>query len=185
MDHRLPPPPPSPIQSAFRTTYLNAFNQIFDNSINVNCICKTTCINNNLVATTSKISNHLLSTHNNDDDDEFMDTDDDEDLPEIQKTKRPTTNVSNFLDEMEKKLIDLDLIELNDPQISKSQCDCSCFENMRCVYNVLKSCFQNSSTNLNECLLNFEQKWSNFKFIASDATRCCDYYGKLIVYFFK
>lgn len=174
-----PPPPPPPLNtnmlrqerqtnSALRATYLNAFNQIFDNSINVNCICKTTILNANtntkkftpsststLKFTPLRSGNRQQNIHN-----DFMSSDEDEnETTEQSKTQK---NVTNFLDEIEKKLIELELLPADDPIISKMQCDCSCFENLRCVYNVLKSCFRNSSVNINECIANFEIKWSRY-----------------------
>lgn len=171
---------PASSPNAFRSTYLNAFNQIFDNSINVNCICKTTVINLNKTIPT-RISHKQIFDNCNDD---FMSSDEEENtINSLVKVQQ--SNVSNFLDEIEKKLTELELIPADDPRISTSQCDCSCFENLRCVYNVLKNSFRNSlyDDNLEECCKNFETKWSSFKFLSTDPSRCCDYYGTTIFHY--
>jgi len=182
-----PPPPPPPISlpphismmherpthASLRATYLNAFNQIFDNSINVNCICKTTTISTTNSKNSMKKLNMNVSSspgyHQSNTHDDFMSSEDENGVSEDSIIQNLTNNlnntnnsVTNFLDEVEKKLIELELLPLDDPTISKMQCDCSCFENLRCVYNVLKSCFRNSANNLNECIANFEKKWSRY-----------------------
>lgn len=180
-----PPPPPATGShpETFRSNYLNAFSQIFNDSLNVNCICKTTV--HSSIKQTFKL-NKLNPFDNQDfmsDDDDDDDADTEQYSDEIRNLIRTQQSIeSNLLSQVEQKLTELDLLAPNDSRILKSQCDCSCFDNLRLVYNQLKNSFR-SSANLDECIRVFEQKWCSFKFLSSDPSRCCDYYGTTVFHY--
>lgn len=66
----------------------------------------------------------------------------------------------------------------------KKICDLSCFENLKYIHNVLKSCFSvaNDQSEGNFAGKQFEAKWTEFKFL-SENPKSCDYYGTTIYHY--
>lgn len=179
-----PAPPPAPSlpnptsQGSLRTTYINLFNQILDNSININCICKTTQRIN------EKNLNQNSHSRQRYDHSDFMDDDEDNsDSADIEMRN---------IEEHEVREIQLNSLTLAQPPIVhlaetfgrkqyKKICDLSCFENLKYIHNVLKNCFNNSN-DIDKAKGNFEEKWNSFKFLRDDP-KSCDYYGTTIYHY--
>ena len=166
--------PPPPNISAMRNSYITMFNHILDNSININCICKTT---------TKQHSKDTRQPIN-----DFMDDDDEDD-----DRNENDIEMRADVDAAEAQLTQLDLLSesTNDPENSdikilpqrqhKKVCDLGCFENLRYVHNLLKRCF-NNDFELDECIKLFEVKWAELKFLNKDP-RSCDYFGSTIFHY--
>lgn len=176
-----PPPGTPPTLNSIRTTYINLFNQILDSSININCICKTTQKqNNNGDNTRAKTAEARANRYP--DDQDFMDDESDSD--------------SAYQNDVEMRAVDVDQarqIELSSlvqkaemfgTNQQKKICDLSCFENLKYIHNVLKSCFSvaNDQSEGNFAGKQFEAKWTEFKFL-SENPKSCDYYGTTIYHY--
>lgn len=155
-NNRIPPVFPGTLNS-LRMTYMNLFNQILDNSININCICKTT----------SKNVENAHSLENVFERNDFLS--DSEDV-EMENSSDPQSHLENL--DYESKAVNFNRI-----------CDLSCFESMRYIHFVLKNCFYDlNEENLAEKCAKFEHSWENFKFLTKNPASC-DYYGTTIFHY--
>ncbi|CAF1027490.1 unnamed protein product [Brachionus calyciflorus] len=164
--NQLPPPLPNTL-SSLRMTYMSLFNQILDNSININCICKTT----SKIAENTTSENAPKNMNQVFDRNDFMSDSDDSDEEMNTESKVSEAHIQNLDHDLDKN-----------PYLNR-MCDLSCFENMRYVYFVLKNCFQGlDEQNLEEKILKFDQLWLNFKFINKNP-KSCDYYGTTLFHY--
>lgn len=197
-----PPPSPPPLPpnqsnrapgtlNAIRQTYMNLFNQILDNSININCICKTTTLRRPSGMSPAPNKKFKHNSHKKIFDyDNFLsdeEDDDDESSNELKKNETDTTadlgsafaysyGIGSFLRDS-----DYDEVGLN-----QNLCDLSCFEKMRFVHAKLKESvivrsqqtyfYDNSRDD------QFERLWMTFKFLSKCPTSC-DYYGTTIFHY--
>ena len=219
-----PPPPPRPSPQSFylpsaaaasmsnlldnsnalRSSYVNVFNQILDNSINVNCICKTTkecspsspasrrppSSSSSSQSTRKKTRVDLTKVFDRANDNHFMSGDEDDHEQENAESTASSSSASHandvFMGGGGGGLADLDvesdaLLSINNCRINKI-CDLSCFENMKYVNFALKNCFVRSD--LAESELKFEHVWNSFKFLRK-YPKSCDYYGTTIFHLVK
>jgi hypothetical protein len=202
-----PPPPPEPpvnlIQNlaALRTTYIGIFNQILDNSLNINCICKTTKETTTPPPDTPKekqtaderklIFDQANSFMSDDDDDD----EEDDSVVMTDENAAPVSAAAAITERQQSRInvggisladikltnldIESDLLNTNNCKINKI-CDLSCFENMKYVHFTLKNCFHGPSLEENEA--NFNRVWHSFKFLAK-YPKSCDYYGTTIYHY--
>jgi hypothetical protein len=163
--------------NAIRNTYINLFNQILDNSININCICKTT-LNRSVKSLTTRANKRVKFSNNNRqqffDKANFLTDDEDDDSEEVDPTDFST--VSNYLK-------NLDFDESTTEKSNSKQvkiCDLNCFERMHYVHSSLKQCLLSQSQE--EQKKNMEQLWASFRFLSRCPTSC-DYYGTTIFHY--
>jgi len=209
-NNEIPPPPlihipPTNTLNAIRSTYMNLFNQILDNSFNINCICKTTFKSNALSAATSsqttKKCNIFDKGHN-----DFMSDDDEDEEFMNDKNENDIEMQGNVLNEEPRRHLERDMILLeldyaeespsnvnnsnNNKKMSKI-CDLSCFEHMRYVHSTLKNCFSTvaianeaslSTANTQSNLDKFEAIWESLKFLKKNP-KSCDYYGSTLFHY--
>jgi hypothetical protein len=200
-----PPPPPQPpvnlIQNlaALRTTYIGIFNQILDNSLNINCICKTTKeapspdkekhVPKRAELHQLTVDRKLLFDQGNNfmsDDEEADDSivmaDENAPPPNDSQQSNASTNETDInLANIKLTNLDIesDILSINNCKINKI-CDLSCFENMKYVHFTLKNCFHGPCLEENEA--KFNRVWDSFKFLAK-YPKSCDYYGTTIYHY--
>ncbi len=147
--------------NALRSTYMNIFSQIFENSINIECICKTESKNDIFNSSPAK---QVLDRGV----DDFMDSDD----------ETPENGDSMNVDDPSKTQN-----SRATSTAAKKICDLSCFEQLKFVSFSLKSCLAggNSSDDqlTSEDLEKFEKLWSNYSFLVKNP-KSCDYNGTTI-----
>ena len=155
-NNRIPPSNQGNLNSL--RTYMLLFNQILDNSLNINCICKTT---------SKSVENSRNLDQIFDRNDFLSDSED--------------VEMENSESDTQSRLEDLDLESKSITH--KRICDLSCFENMRYIHFVLKNCFHDlNEDNFSERYTKFENMWENFKFLAKNPASC-DYYGTTIFHY--
>jgi hypothetical protein len=196
----LPPLPPlllpqphnlamqTPAISSIRSSYMNLFSQILDNSIKINCICKTTT----KITNVTPIPNQYAASHNDfmndDDDDEYDDSNsNDVEMKSFATENENELNLNRVIDRTSQNSNTNGLYNYQHNKI----CDLSCFENMRYIHNTLKNCFKNISNkveeednqkSLDKEINEFEVKWNSFTFLKNDPCSC-DYYGTTIFHY--
>ena len=198
------PPPILPTLNAIRSTYMNIFNQILDNSININCVCKiatklSSPSKSKINPTSpSKIDLNTYKVNVFDRGSDFMDDDDDDDNQSYDDTNKNDIEMeNNHINENQNRLFNLDYLdgssnedknELDEytaaskrAKLSK-MCDLSCVENMKYAHAILKACFTDTECSSVDNELKFEAAWSSLKFI-SKYPKSCDYYGATIFHY--
>jgi hypothetical protein len=180
----VPPPPlihipPTNTLNAIRSTYMNLFNQILDNSFNINCICKTTFKSNASLSSSSSSAAATASSHttkkcnifdkghndfmsDDDDDEEFMNDKNENDIEMQGNILNEESSRRRRHPERDMILLDLDYAEespsneftVNNTNTNNNKkmskiCDLSCFEHMRYVHSTLKNCLSPSLSNTN------------------------------------
>lgn len=151
--------------NALRTTYMNIFSQIFENNININCICKTNSSPifsfNNQSAKTQNRNDLAINTNIH------LDSDDENDVEMKDVSENDQTNENNK-------------VTSNKSNKLNKTCDLSCFEDLKLVVISLKKCFNNENTEAtNDEIEKFETTWSSLKFLVKKPDSC-DYNGTTI-----
>ena len=174
----LPPPPPIQTLNAIRMTYMNLFNQILDNSINIDCICKTTIKGDN-----ENICEKENVTRGFDVNSDFMDDSEDDVDNDVIMNEPIESQNENLLSNLDivpnESLLHLDVHDSRYKFSNRRVCDLSCFENLRFVYWSLKNCFNEDESQFRA---KFGLKWEKFKFLRKDP-KSCDYYGTTIFHY--
>ena len=147
-----------------------------DNSININCICKTTLNRSGLNNKAQTQANKKVKLNSNDqqkifDTENFLSDDEEEGL---KMDDVDFIAIASYL-----RNLDVDESCTENTNSAKFKiCDLNCFERMRYVHSTLKNCLLASD----DKKIKFDQMWASFRFLAKCPTSC-DYYGTTIFHY--